>query len=176
MSKKHRKAWRAKIQGVEATPKPAHEQPWQLRGRARREYIEAQARALYEQEGHDALDLSIRNGQLTLEAFESQMNESRGEGQAWGPDVSVYEARMNRSLQERLLRLRRTMMRDYRQMIERELQEEHEMAEEASEADIQSSEEPARTPDSPNPTAPADSSGPSKPDTRREVVSATEAA
>jgi len=132
MSKKHRKAWRAKVQAATSNPKQevpgpqtptAGERPHVLRGRERREYIEQLARKFYVDAGGEHLDLSIRNGALTLAMYESQINAMRGIGKAWGLDVSVYEARMNRSLQERMMRLKRGLMRDAREKAEEWLSE-----------------------------------------------------
>jgi hypothetical protein len=172
MSKK-RKAWRAKQQAAIREEKAASIKPRQLKGRARREYIEAQAREIYLAEGGRDLDVCIRNGMYTLAAFESQMLAAHDGEEGWGPDVSVYEARMNRSLQERLLRLKRTLMRDARQMIEAELAEESEEAEESSTSVDEPADEPAQ--DEPE-QAPAELSDPTAPETRPEVVSRTDAA
>jgi hypothetical protein len=136
MSKK-RKAWRASQQRkVEAAPEHTEAEipPHRLRGLARREWINQQVEKMYAQMVGDSIDVAIRACRHTADAFNSQMAEVRGEGEAWGPDVSVYESRMTGSLLARLQREKRTWLREMRQQVEEALAEEAAMEAEKEEA------------------------------------------
>ena len=142
MSKKHRKAWRASVQRENAAATttqsdtndaPRETPPHQLRGRARQQWIEQQVQEMDRQRVGDTIDLLIDSCSRTSAAFISQMKEAKGEGEAWGPDVTPYENRMTGSLIARLLREKRTWLRDFRQQIEQALADEAAMeAEEAA--------------------------------------------
>jgi hypothetical protein len=142
MSKK-RKAWRASQQRkVEAEPAEAAIPPHRLRGFARREWIEARVQEMYQRMVGDSMDKHIRSCMHTADAFDSQMAAAKGEGEAWGPEITPYENRMTGSLLARLQREKRTWQRELRQMIERALDEE--AALEAEEAAMEPKKEETR--------------------------------
>jgi hypothetical protein len=138
MSKKNRKAWRASVQkGTVAVSAGDNSKnleapsggncptaPHKLRGLARRDWIDQQAQEMYDRRVGPTIDLLIEASLRTVAAFDSQMKAAKGEGEAWGPDVNPYEHRMTGSLIARLLREKRTWLREYRQRIERALEEE----------------------------------------------------
>jgi hypothetical protein len=137
MSKKNRKAWRASVQRANESKQEARSQaaaPKPLRGLARAAFIDKIAQEMFEAHGGAQMDKLIRTGQLTLDAFESQMLAARDGGEGWGPDVSVYEARMTRALNERLLREKRSWLRELRKQVEQALDAEDAMLQEQAEA------------------------------------------
>jgi hypothetical protein len=69
------------------------------------------------------------------------MAAAKGEGEAWGPEITPYENRMTGSLLARLQREKRTWQRELRQMIEQALDEE--AALEAEEAAMEPKKEEA---------------------------------
>lgn len=159
---KNRKPWRASVQKsnsetVEAKAAPAFDPAKPLRGMARLEFIEAKVRDFYERYDGAPLDLAIRNSRLTLEAFESQMAAMQVKSladKAWGPEISVAEARLNRSLLERLLRQKLARLRYWRDFVEEALTGE-EQAETASEQPRQPATRHPRPSDEAAPHQPA---------------------
>ena len=139
MSKKHRKAWRASVQRTNEAKQEARSQtaPKPLRGLARAAFIDKIVDEMFVARGGEQMDRLIRTGQLTLDAFESQMLAARDGGEGWGPDVSVYEARMTRALNERLLREKRSWLRELRKQIEQALDAEDAMLQEQAEAAVE---------------------------------------
>jgi hypothetical protein len=136
MSRKHNKKWRAKVQQAAQATRPEPQlKPHQLRGMARREWIEQQAQAYYELRVGDTIDLLIRSCKHTAVAFDSQMKAARGEGEGFGPDVSPYENRMTGALIGRLLREKRTWLREMRKEIEQALDDEAAWEQEQAEAE-----------------------------------------
>ena len=91
---------------------------------ARRAAIEAAAWDLYIAEGGDAIEQAIRNGELTAEAYASQMRAARDGSKEWGPNITPYEDRMNRGLQLRLIKERNQWLQDCRERIEAEYPDE----------------------------------------------------
>ena len=145
MSKKRRKPWR----GPRADqPQPVHHaelKPYQLRGMARREWIDARALEMFERECGTDLAQFVRTCQLTCELYEQQVQANLESADARGPDVTPYENRMSGSLAARLLREKRTWLRDCRQRIEQALEDEAAAAEEQAEEPQPQAERPVFT-------------------------------
>jgi len=145
MSRKHHKKWRAKVRQAAAQARQPEVQlrPHQLRGMARREWIERQVQAYYEMRVGDTIDLLIRSCKHTAVAFDSQMKAAQGEGEGFGPDVSPYENRMTGALIGRLLREKRTWLREMRKEIEQALDDEAALEAEQAEAEASDGSAPA---------------------------------
>jgi hypothetical protein len=136
MSKKRRKGWRASVQrqNNNDTGRRAEPRPHQLRGLARREWIDKRAQEMFEQECGADLAQFLRTCQLTSALYEQQVKAIMEDAEAPGPNVTPYENRMSGSLAARMLREKRTWLRDCRQRLEEALQDEAEFEEEHAEA------------------------------------------
>lgn len=144
MSRKHRKAHRASVQRALHQPQPAVELlPHQLSGMARVQWIETQAFEMFNRLCGANIDKMVRTCEMTAALYEQQVNAVTTGGEPVGPDVSPYEHRMSGSLMARLLREKRTWLRDCRQIIEDALAEDARREAEATENEPEEAESPA---------------------------------
>jgi hypothetical protein len=148
MSKKRRKGWRASVQrqsnNADAGRRAQPPRPHRLRGMARREWIDARAMEMYQRECAINIDMFVETCELTSGLYAQQVKAARERTEAWGPDVSPYENRMSGSLAARLLREKRTWLRDCRQRIEQALEDEATYEEEQEQAGEETGAQPAR--------------------------------
>ena len=129
MSKKNKrkqKQQKPPLQSRAPQPSPGSNEP--STGPSNESSIDDQAYALFLKEGGGELELMIQTGQLTVEAFDSQMRAARDGGEGWGPTVTPYEDRMNRGLQLRLIKEKRQWLKDCRQRIEQQQEAQQEDA------------------------------------------------
>ncbi|MCA8914685.1 MAG: hypothetical protein KDB90_04670 [Planctomycetes bacterium] len=112
---------------------------------ARREWIDARALEMFERECGADIGRFVRTCQLTCELYEQQVQANLENADARGPDVTPYENRMSGSLAARLLREKRTWLRDCRQRIEQALEDEAAAEEEQAEEAEETVARPARS-------------------------------